>query len=102
MRKILITVFFMCFLFVFNSVETYSQEDVKPAEKTDFLKELGFEMLDFPGSERSKLEIPDFLWDYVKEKVGFKGEKLGFTSEEMEHFKSDEHRIPVVERLFRD
>ncbi|MCD4656179.1 MAG: hypothetical protein K8S87_01410 [Planctomycetes bacterium] len=100
MRIIIVLLF--CVI-AFSTVETYSQEGMKPEENTDFLKELGLEMLEYPDDVRANLKVPEKLWELVKARTGHADKDLGYTEEEMYYFKTGtKHIMPVVDRLFRD
>ena len=52
--------------------------------------------------KRSELEVPPGLWEDVRDAVGHRGRRLGYTSAEMAHYGGCAHVLPAVERLFRD
>ncbi len=51
---------------------------------------------------RADLVVPAEIWDRVRENVGYAGKPLGYTAEEMEHFRGSDCVLRVVEMLFRD
>jgi hypothetical protein len=51
---------------------------------------------------RSDLVIPSELWEQVRADVGYAGRPLGYTADEMEHFRGSECVLRQVEMLFRD
>jgi len=57
---------------------------------------------EWPGEDRSELEIPEEVWLRAAEAVGFPNLPVGYTEEEMSNFPQDPYILPVVNRLFRD
>jgi hypothetical protein len=90
MKKILTVVFIFAL-----AINVLAQPSTKKGKKTEKVP------LCTPV-ERKDLEVPQQLWDKVKENVNYKGKFLGYTFEEMANFPAHPFRLRVIENLFRE
>ncbi|HDS30088.1 MAG TPA: hypothetical protein ENN67_03505, partial [Firmicutes bacterium] len=54
------------------------------------------------GLSRMDLVIPDEIWSDIRARVGYEGRPLGYSADEMGHFKNSKCILRNVEMLFRD
>jgi hypothetical protein len=87
-KRIIFTLFLIlvCF-FAQNNVTAQTGSDSETADQ---------------GLKRMDLIIPDELWATMVDKVGYGIGPLGFTADEMQHFKGSDCILSTIEDLFRD
>ena len=101
-RRFLFLMFMVTVLLYVLSATPYEAQEgaADKAKGQDSIPDL--KKIKMPENKRSELQVPDALWKYVSERVGYKDKTLGYTKEEMRRYKFSKHILPFIANLFRD